>query len=666
VRSFAAFLSCLLVGFAASAQTPPPPSNVLLIIGDDVGIDLIGAYQPLVGSQQVPPTPTIDSLAAQGVLFRNAWSNPLCATTRSTIQTGRYSHRTGIYGPIATLAAEEFSIAEMLAADPALDYTGAVIGKWGLGGSTNTRHAVRTGYDFFAGRPGCCLAPPAGGYFNWEKHSAQFSPGPGCDPEDPAWHLNESCIASSVTPTTVYATTANVDDAKAWLNSLPDGQPWMLVLAFNAAHTPWDGAPDGLHSYPTPLGCPGNSLVCARAMVEAMDRKISELLTSLDPAELDRTTVIFVGDNGTEQTISVPPFDPTRSKFTLFQGGVNVPLIVAGADVAGPPRVSQALVNTSDLFMTILDLANVNPATFPTTIPTVPAQPWDHDSYSLVPILQNSVGEIRHFAYSASQNGKTIRNRAGFKLQVSGGSWYFYSLAQDPYENVNLVDQSTGLLLTPNPVHQAALDDLKLRLGNPGPSSPPQPPNIPAASRDLDADGVAEDGAPGSSPCASGQILACDDNCPANGNPDQADADADGLGDACDLICDNGLDDDGDGYIDFDGFGASAADLACFTAAQSSEQRNCQDGIDNDADNRKDFDGGQSIHGACSGGVCPPGVSDVNSDGVADPDLHCSGAHDNSEQNHCGFGFELALLAPLLARLQRYRRLVAGAGARPA
>jgi arylsulfatase A-like enzyme len=660
-RGFALSAALLLWGPAVvHAQSS---QNVLLIIADDVGVDGIGAYQPLVGSNDVPATPTIDDLAAEGVLFRNAWSNPVCGATRATMQTGRYGHRTGIRTPITNLIEEEFTIPELIARDATLDRAAAIVGKWGLNGGTGTRHAVRAGYDYFAGRPGCCLTPPAGSsYFAWEKHSAGFQPGGGCDPDDPAWHANDACIYATVEPLappeppTVYASAVNVEDALAWVAGLPAGQPWFLVLAFNSAHSPYHQPPGG------PVCSDDES--CYRAMITDMDGRISDMLAGLGPAVEANTTVFFVGDNG-NPGLSVFPYDPDRSKFTLFQGGVNVPLIVKGAAVAGSPgRVSEALVNTSDLFMTVLELAGANPATFPTTIPKVPSVPWDHDSFSLVPILQGTTDQIRHFAYAENGSAKAIRNRAGFKIQMIRvyvqaqlayePRWYFYDLTADPYENANLVDEVSGELVTADPLVQAQLDDLKLRLGDPnGPTSVPLPPNLPAANRDLDADGVAEDGdgsgTAGDAPCGDGEILGCDDNCAATPNPEQGDVNANGIGNACDAACANALDDDGDGWVDY------PADPACPSSAATSEQQNCQDGVDNDSDGRKDFDGGQSIFGACSGGVCPPGVSDVDADGIADADPGCAGPADNSEQNHCGLGAELVLLTPLLARLQRRR-----------
>ena len=73
------------------------------------------------------------------------------------------------------------------------------------------------------------------------------------------------------------------------------------------------------------------------------------------------------------------------------------------------------------------------------------------------------------------------------------------------------------------------------------------------------------------------------DNCPEVPNPDQADADLDGRGDLCDDACSDGLDNDGDGAIDF------PYDRGCASAAATIENPACDDGFDNDGDGAIDW-----------------------------------------------------------------------------
>ncbi|MGI9257575.1 MAG: sulfatase-like hydrolase/transferase, partial [Gammaproteobacteria bacterium] len=88
----------LLTAFIAG-QTADAAPNILLILADDMGVEALSVYG--VGKTTAPSTATIDSLAEEGVLFRNFWSQPVCSPTRATVMTGRYGFRTGVGRPIA-------------------------------------------------------------------------------------------------------------------------------------------------------------------------------------------------------------------------------------------------------------------------------------------------------------------------------------------------------------------------------------------------------------------------------------------------------------------------------------------------------------------------------------------------------------------------------------
>ncbi|QDU37611.1 Arylsulfatase [Maioricimonas rarisocia] len=83
-----ALLLALLAASPAGAEVPRP--NIVFIMVDDLGKDWINSY----GADDIE-TPRIDALAADGMLFHNAYSMPQCTPTRVTLLTGRYPHHTG-------------------------------------------------------------------------------------------------------------------------------------------------------------------------------------------------------------------------------------------------------------------------------------------------------------------------------------------------------------------------------------------------------------------------------------------------------------------------------------------------------------------------------------------------------------------------------------------
>src|SRR5687768_8384081 len=84
---------CALSAFAFAAEPTTRPRNVLLMIGDDHGLDA-GCYaNPAVA------TPNLDRLASQGTRFANAFAGvSSCSPSRSVILTGLYTHTNGQYG----------------------------------------------------------------------------------------------------------------------------------------------------------------------------------------------------------------------------------------------------------------------------------------------------------------------------------------------------------------------------------------------------------------------------------------------------------------------------------------------------------------------------------------------------------------------------------------
>jgi hypothetical protein len=119
------------------------------------------------------------------------------------------------------------------------------------------------------------------------------------------------------------------------------------------------------------------------------------------------------------------------------------------------------------------------------------------------------------------------------------------------------------------------------------------------------------------------------------------------------LPCDDGVDNDLDQRVDFDPATlghpeTGTGDPGCFHPVWPREDPECQDGIDNDGETGADFDGGEFVHGVGNG---DPGGADPQC--VNAPWRVTEGVR-NWPWN-CGLGHELALAVPLLAWLRRRR-----------
>jgi arylsulfatase A-like enzyme len=211
-------------------------------------------------------------------------------------------------------------------------------------------------------------------------------------------------------------------------------------VAFAAPHSPFHKPPNGLHSKDSLPATGASNRAYFEAMVEAMDTEIGRLLGSVN---LATTTVIFVGDNGTTGSAIRPPYPSSKDKGTLYQGGVHVPLLIAGAGVNAPDRMVTELVNTADLFPTILQLAGIDPSG------VVPAGTRT-DGVSLLPYVENRAHpRPRAWAFAEqfptrynTRWQRTIRDDRYKLIEGADGGREFYDLGADAFEARNLLRQT--------------------------------------------------------------------------------------------------------------------------------------------------------------------------------------------------------------------------------
>ncbi|MFT7465425.1 MAG: arylsulfatase B [Pseudohongiellaceae bacterium] len=429
----------LLIAIQAMCLALPAPSdppNILLLISDDQGVDRVGAY----GEHPQPgQTPVIDQLAAEGILFRNAWSSPVCSSTRAGILTGRLGFRTGITSALSygsgtvELSLDEVTIPEVLGSK----YATAAVGKWHMAKETlsGLDHPILSGFDHHWGTIDSFVSADGPGiYYDFDKN-----------------------VDGTSTPSTTYATTDNVDDALTLISKLPE--PWFVWLAFNAPHAPYHVPPDELHSYSLSGDPKDSASKHVKASIEAMDTEIGRLLAGLGDGALANTTVIFVGDNGTTTQATSAPFKSAHAKGTVFEGGVNVPLIVAGAGVPVHGRECTALVQTTDLFATIAELGGAPETSAEDSVSLVPYFRWPERPSQ----RRWAFTELRKPTGPGPYNTVRLAVRgARFKLifddatVLAGQSQYeFYDLHHDPFESNDLLPGNL------TPYQQLVFDRLK-------------------------------------------------------------------------------------------------------------------------------------------------------------------------------------------------------------
>ncbi len=470
-----------------AGESPRP--NILLMIGDDIGIDvtsdmypglidgLVKQYGPSghnhpdyrLISGRPASTPTLNSLARAGMRFTQAWTQPFCSPTRASMLTGLYSAKTGVLDYTNYLSQSHHSFVWDLKLKGG--YSTAVFGKWhmaGLGVYPGMK-PKEAGFDLYLGNLHGGIAT----YWDYDYHIQD-----GATPPN-EYRTEKPPIRSlpGIAPTT-YAPVVKAADAIRWITEQesknPD-KPWFVWLAFNIAHISGNQEPNPMCvpnidtldevSHREMEACGGkfgsaivgscSSEALMRAMTNSMDTVIRKVLDVVD--RLDKNTyVIYLGDNGTWMFGPKREFIDNlyitrrgRSKGTAYESGVRVSMAIRGPGIKAGSK-SDEPIHCVDLFATILELAGLDaPKTVPnrTSDGTVAV-----DSVSLAPILFKGARGLRdpNTGYLLAETiNPVVKNQrqvgarnATYKLicidNAEAANCTFYNLADDPLEEYPL------------------------------------------------------------------------------------------------------------------------------------------------------------------------------------------------------------------------------------
>lgn len=440
-----------------SSEQRSGPNDIILIIADDLGIDAFDKICNLWGFDSTDTdypsdlAPHLASFCQSGVSFSNATSNPVCSATRASILTGRYSYLHGIgnvAGGTVGIASSEITIPELLRASKG--YAAANIGKWHL--SDNQKAYVfpvskkdngNYWFDYYEGSPSGALSD----FEAWDK-SIAIHGGTG----------------SSAVAVTNYATTENVDNAIAWVESQETEVPLFLWLALNAPHTPFHKPPESLLSSDSLKALSGsaedisaNPKLYYLASIQAIDASLGRLIAALEAARPDTAkTFIFISDNGGHLQVSDSSV-VRSSKQTVYEGGIRVPIIVWGDKVnQNQGTIIDRPVGVVDIFRTVLEMADIDFSSLAQEGSLL--QGVTVHSQSLMEFI-NSAHSANHsgIAYSeiygltgnsATSNAETIRDSQYKLIRFfnAAATEEFYDLQADFRETTNLISSGTSTL----------------------------------------------------------------------------------------------------------------------------------------------------------------------------------------------------------------------------
>lgn len=400
----------------------PNPSNnsfpnILLIIADDLGKDALNGFSE--GSIK-PSTPHIDALRTSGISFINFWSYPTCSPTRSSILTGKYGYSTGVKWAGDVLSQSEVSLQRYINQETNNRYATSIVGKWHLSGNQTSINPESFGIDYYAG----LFRGEPQSYYNWQLT------------EDEQNNFESE-----------YTSIKFTDLAIDWINQ--QDSPWFIWLAYNAPHTPFHVPPLEMHSQGNlPEYMDGiDPIPYYMAAIEALDFQIGRLLENIPQNELDNTTIIFMGDNGSPNEVAQFPYMSSTAKGTLYQGGINTPLFISGNGVTRNGEDENPVTST-DLFATIAEISGV-------TVSEI------NDSKSFKILLTEDVS-LSRYQYTEKYNepsDKWAISNGQYKLITgASGNQEFFNLEEDPYEKINLLD--AGLTIEAND----AKEELELKL----------------------------------------------------------------------------------------------------------------------------------------------------------------------------------------------------------
>lgn len=428
--------------------------NVLIILTDDQGTLDVNCY----GSTDLY-TPNMDRLAAEGVMFTQAYAHTVCCPTRAALLTGRHPQRSGVttwtQGNMkvdrgVNMALSEVTLAEVLREN---GYRTALFGKWHLG-AAETHGPTRQGFETFFGHRG-------GFIDNYNHH---FLHGQGF--HDLYEGTTEVFARDEYFPDLVTKRTLDYIEAHK-------DEPFFIYYALNIPHYPEQADPKFDKRYKD-MPMPRQSYA---KMVSTTDDRIGQVLGKLDELELtDDTIIVFMSDNGHSEennngiwvdnhTSGLPKGHYylahggggntgkwRGAKGTFYEGGVRVPMMIRYPQMIDQGIANDEIVTAMDVMPTVLDLCQLRASTG-----------IAFDGVPITPVITQGTPSQRAVLHWAWRSGWAVR-RGDWKLIKAMGrdDVELVNLAEAKPEMTNHAAQRPDLVAELRALHLAWIADVAL------------------------------------------------------------------------------------------------------------------------------------------------------------------------------------------------------------
>ncbi|XP_070578823.1 arylsulfatase B-like [Ptychodera flava] len=323
-------LIVMLAGFALVQSEKP---NIIFVVADDLGWNDIGYNNHDI------ITPTLDTLAREGVILNQSYVLPMCTPTRTAFMSGYYPYRVGLQHKVLT-AREPAGLPLNFTLLPKKlkeqGYTTYMVGKWHLGFCKWDYTPNARGFDHFYG------------YYNGLEDYYTHEVEAYLDLREdkvPDWKRNGT-----------YSSYVFTEKAEEYIAKHDKTKPMYMYLSFQSVHGPIQVPQRYLDMYPT---IQDTNRRIKSGMITAMDDAVKHVVTALQKHGLwNNTLFIFTTDNGgpAEADVAGNNWPLRGSKTTLWEGGTRGVAFVHGNILQKTAYVNEEMIHAVDWYPTLLEL----------------------------------------------------------------------------------------------------------------------------------------------------------------------------------------------------------------------------------------------------------------------------------------------------------------------